>query len=407
MIKKSPFYPVKFQKIPEIKGISFYTFHAGFKRKKEDLLIAVFDESSTVSGVTTKSSTPSAPVLWDRKILKFGKCKVLIVNSGIANAYTGRKGYEAVRMNVQHAAKYFNCKQSEIYISSTGVIGKILDYKKINLSINRINKSKKSSFIKASKAIMTTDTYPKIKRNSFRYKNELVNIYGLAKGSGMVSPDMATMLGYIFIDIPITKKILDKILNQTVANTFNSITVDSDTSTSDTVLLFSLEKEKKRIVSKITDPRYKLLIKNVKKLMENLAHQIVMDGEGISKFITINILKARSNQQAKNIAFSIASSPLVKTAIAGEDPNWGRIIMAIGKSKEKIIPEKIKLKFGNYLVCNKGSIVKNYNSKIINNYMKKRKIEINVELGLGKYKKRIWASDLTKEYVAINSLYTT
>ena len=284
----SPFFNKKYPKFIKLKGLNFYTFHVGFKKKNTDLLIAVFDKTATSSGVTTKSTLPAAPVLWIRKIIKYGKCKVLLVNSGIANAFTGEAGKKAVNENVKLASKIFKCKAQEVYISSTGLIGELLDYNKINKAIMDIKKTKKTSIYEASKSIMTTDTFPKVAKKNFKYKNKIFKIVGFAKGSGMIAPNMATMLAYLFIDIPVSKKILDKIILDSVDSTFNSILVDNTTSTNDTVLLFALENFKIKKLRKYNDPRYKILTKNLKLVMKNLAQQIVMDGEGISKFMTTN-----------------------------------------------------------------------------------------------------------------------
>ena len=405
--KKSPFCPKNYENLSKLNGLNIYTFHVGFKKKNDDLLIIVFDYLATVSGVTTLSSIPSAPVIWNQKIFKYGKCKVLLVNSGIANACTGNKGIKAVSENVRCVKNKFNCKSHEVYVSSTGIIGEFLDYKKINNVVNKMLPAKKSKFIEAAKAIMTTDTFPKLAKESLNLSGKKINIFGIAKGSGMIAPNMATMLAYIFIDSPISKFFLDKMLSKSIENTFNSISVDGEMSTSDTVLLFAIQKSKYNKILKLNKKNYQLLEKSVHKVMERLAKQIVMDGEGISKFITVNITSAKTILQAKKIAFAIAESSLVKTAIAGSDPNWGRVIQAVGKSKEKIKVEKLKLKFGKYKVCDKGVRIKKYNEKLIQKYMRSKKIQINLDLGLGKYSKKIWTSDLTKRYVEINSDYRT
>ena len=403
----SPFCPKKYPKIRDFKGLNIFTFNVGLRKKNKDLMVIIFNRIANVSGVTTQSSIVAAPVLWVRKILKFGKCKVLIVNSGIANAFTGRKGMKTIKENVDFSSKKFNCKKNEVYISSTGVIGEYLSSNKINNAIETIGKIKNSNFLDAANAIMTTDTFPKIERIQLKHSKIKIDIVGIAKGSGMIMPNMATMLSYIFINLPISKKMLDLIMSESVEDSFNSITVDGDTSTNDTVLLFSILDKKNKVLSKKSDPRFKLIKESVKKIMQNLAKKIVLDGEGISKFITINIKKAKSSKQADNIARSIACSSLVKTAIFGEDPNWGRIIAAIGKSNEKIDPSKIVLKIGKHLVCQNGALKKNYKEKYVKNYMKNDKIDININLGIGNSYKRFWTSDLTKKYIEINADYRT
>ena len=384
------------------KLVKFYTFNAGFKKKLDDLLIIVFNKPSPVTAVYSKTSTPSAPIIWDKKNNN-GFCKILIVNSGNANAHTGKDGIKVINDYVKIASKYFNCPINQILVSSTGVIGEKLDHKGIVNSFAKIKKSNEKKLLSAAQAIMTTDTFPKTVLKTININSKKVRIFGIAKGSGMIFPNMGTMLAYIFIEANLSKKLLNRLLNDNVEETFNSISVDGDTSTSDTVMLFSLFEKNEKNINKSSD--IKKLQKSLRDVMSNLSLQIVSDGEGISKLIQIDVQKAISYKQASAVAFSIANSSLVKTAIAGEDANWGRVIAAIGKADSHIIQNKIKLKFGKYLLASNGKKKNNVNTKKIDSYMHNKKINIKVDLGIGSYSKTVYSSDLTHEYISINADY--
>ena len=397
---KSFFAPKKYTKVIP-KGLKFYTFHAGFKKKLDDLLLVIFEKPINASVVYSKTSMPSAPIVWDKKNNK-GKVKVLIVNSGNANAHTGKYGVKIIDEYTDYISKVIDCKKSEILVSSTGVIGEIFDSHKIVKQILNFRKKSPVSLIDGAKAIMTTDTYPKVAKKLVRLKDNSFSIYGICKGSGMISPKMGTMLVYIFIEATLSKKMLNQLLKDNLEDTFNSISTDSDTSTSDTLALFSLNKRK---INFNINSNYKILKSALFEVMKDLALKVVKDGEGLSKLIKINILKSKSKKQAKIIGFSIANSPLVKTAISGEDANWGRVIAAIGKSQEHIDQNKIKVFFGKNLVCEKGAINKKINLNLLNKYMKKKIIEISVVLNCGSINHTIYGNDLTYEYIRINSDY--
>ena len=384
------------------KYLNFYTFNSGFKKKLDDLLIIYFNTLSKVQAVYSKTSTPSAPIIWDKKNNK-GDCKLLIINSGNANAHTGKSGIEDVNKYTSLAAKYFKCKKNQILVSSTGVIGEKLDVKKIIRIYPSIPTNQKKDLISAAKAIMTTDTFPKSAIKKIRLGSKEINIFGIAKGSGMIFPNMGTMLAYIFIEAKLSKSILKKLLYKHLDSSFNSITVDGDTSTSDTLMLFSLSNIDQ---PRITHEKYinKISIA-LKEVMTNLALQIVSDGEGISKLMKINIIGAKTYEQASKVAFSIGNSQLVKTAVAGEDANWGRVIMAIGKADAKIKQNKIDLCFGDLKLATNGERIKKINLLKLDKYMKNKLININVNLNLGKFNRTIYASDLTHEYVRINADY--
>ena len=397
----SIFKPKKFSNINP-KGLKIYTFQSGFKKSNEDLLVIIFDKLINNSCVYSQTSTPSAPILWDKKNNK-GKTKALIVNAGNANAHTGNKGIQIIDNYTKYLSKKLNYKKNQILVSSTGVIGEKLNEDKIIKIFPKILKSQPKNLLSASKAIMTTDTYPKNIVKKIKINSKLIKIFGIAKGSGMIFPNMGTMLSYIFIEANLSKSILKKMLHANLDYSFNSISVDSDTSTSDTLMLFSLSSQNQKIIK---SPNIINKISNaLKEVMSDLALQIISDGEGISKLIEVRVSGAKTYKQATEVSFSIANSPLVKTAIAGEDANWGRVIMAIGKTNEKIIQNNIKLKFGKYLVANNGRMFEKANTKKIDSYMKNKIIEINADLCLGSFSRTVYSSDLTHEYIRINADY--
>lgn len=395
---------INFRIIKNFKSdyLKFYTFHAGFKKKLDDLLIVVFSNTSPVSVVYSKTATPAAPIIWDKENNQ-GSCKVLIVNSGNANAHTGKKGIKAIDTYIKKAAKTFNCKTNEILVASTGVIGEQLDVKKIINKFSFHHNIKDKDLFTAAKSIITTDTFSKTSLKIIKIGSEKINVFGFAKGSGMIFPNMGTMLAFIFIEANISRNNLKKMLKINLDKSFNSITVDGDTSTNDTLMLFSLFDVNQKEINKINS--INKISSTLKDVMHDLSLQIVCDGEGISKLMQINVFNAKTYNQASLIAFSVANSPLVKTAIAGEDANWGRVIMAIGKTNEKIDQEKIKLKFGNLLVAAKGKIYPKINNKKLDSYMKRKKIEINIDLGIGNFNRTVFSSDLTHEYIRINADY--
>ena len=381
-------------------GLNIFTFNAGFKKKDKDVLLIVFDKIINVCCVYSKTSTPSAPIIWDKKNNK-GQAKALIVNAGNANAHTGKAGLKVIDKYVEALTKKIKCKTNEVLVSSTGVIGEKFEPKLIINKFKKLNPKNKNSLLEASNAIMTTDTFSKVSIKNIKLDSQSFKIYGIAKGSGMIQPNMGTMLVYIFLECEVSKQLMTRLLKNNLENTFNSITVDSDTSTSDTLMMFSVGNKKVNLNKK----NFKILNNKMYDLMHDLSLQIIKDGEGISKLVKVNVLNARTKNQAKKIAFSIANSPLVKTAIAGEDANWGRVIMAIGKTQEKINQNKIKVLFGNNIVCENGSISKKINLKKLDQYMKNSVVDINVKLNLGKFSHTVYGNDLTFEYLRINADY--
>jgi glutamate N-acetyltransferase / amino-acid N-acetyltransferase len=404
----SPLAPKKYPALPPIGGVRFATLAAGVRYAgRTDVMMALFDEPVAVAGVFTRSQCPSAPVDWCRAQLKGGMARALIVNSGNANAFTGHKGIEAVEVVAEAAAKVVGAKKSEIFMASTGVIGEPLDGSKIGRVIgDLVKEAKADGLMDAAKAIMTTDTYPKVATARVMLGEAEVTINGMAKGAGMIAPDMATMLAYVFTDAPIAAGALQTMLSKSVARSFNAITVDSDTSTSDTLMAFATGAAKGApFIEDAADPRAAPFRRALDKLLRNLAHQVVRDGEGARKFIEVNVEGAATRKAAKRIAMSIANSPLVKTACAGEDANWGRVVMAVGKAGEKAERDKLDIWFGKTRVAHHGLRDPAYDEAATSAYMKRDAIEITADLGIGRGRATVWTCDLTKEYVAINGDY--
>ncbi|MCB1474164.1 MAG: bifunctional glutamate N-acetyltransferase/amino-acid acetyltransferase ArgJ [Rhodobiaceae bacterium] len=409
-IAVSPLAPKAFQDPGPVAGVRLAVAQAGIKYKgRTDLLVAVFDPGTTVAGVFTRSKCPSAPVDWCRQALGGGSARALVVNSGNANAFTGMKGRETVTVTAKAAAKAVGCKPGEVFLASTGVIGEPLPPAKFTAVLDTVVAGAGSARpMDAARAIMTTDTFPKVLSRTAMLGGVEVTITGIAKGAGMIAPDMATMLSFIFTDAPVAANVLQGLLSRGVTGSFNAITVDSDTSTSDTVLVFATGAAEKRGAPRITetgDRRLAAFRKALFALLLDLSHQVVRDGEGARKFVSIAVTGAASAPSARRIALSIANSPLVKTAIAGEDANWGRVVMAVGKAGEPADRDRLAIRFGDILVAENGERVEGYSEEAASAYMRGENIEIGVDLGLGRGKAQVWTCDLTKEYVAINGDY--
>ncbi len=407
---KSPFAPEKLPRLDPLEGVRFATAEAGIRYKgRTDLLVAVMDEGTTAAGVLTQSKTASAPVLWCRKSLKKGKARILVVNSGNANAFTGKKGADAVELTAEHAAAAVDCKPHDVYVASTGVIGEPLDAAKFaHLLTGLAQDAAADKFEAAARAIMTTDTYPKLATRSAVIGDTNVTINGFCKGAGMIAPDMATMLCFMFTDAAVDATVLQELLEQHAATTFNCMTIDGDTSTSDTCLLFATGAAATRGQKKIDRAKSKKLAgfsAALHDLMQDLAIQVAKDGEGLSKFVTFEVEGAKSWAAARKIALSCANSPILKTAIAGEDPNWGRVVMAVGKSGEAADRDKLAIWFGPHCVARDGERAKEYDEKTVAAYMTNREIVIRVHAGVGKAQARVWTCDLTHDYVSINADY--
>ena len=403
----SPLAPKAYPEMPAIAGAAFATAEAGIKHQnRTDVLLAVFDKGTEVAGVFTRSKCRSAPVDWCAAALPGGKARALLVNAGNANAFTGKRGRETVRLSAAMVARALGCPAKQVFLASTGVIGEPLDPAKFERVVDRMAEHVAADrWPDAARAIMTTDTYPKLATRTVPFGDAVVTINGIAKGAGMIAPDMATMLSFVMTDAPIAAPVLQALLAKSVAGSFNAITVDSDTSTSDTLLLFATHKAPGAKVTDPRDPRLKPFKAALDAVLLDLAHQVVKDGEGARKFVEVRVNGATSKAAARRIAHAIANSPLVKTAIAGEDANWGRIVMAVGKAGEPADRDRLAIWFGDIRVAAKGERDASYSEEQASAYMKNEAIVVTVDLGLGKGSAVVWTCDLTKEYVAINGDY--
>ena len=405
----SPLAPKTYAEMPPVRGVRMATAAAGIKYKnRTDVLMMVFDRPAAVAGVFTRSKCPSAPVDFCRANLPGGIARAVVVNSGNANAFTGRKGRESTKMTAEAAAKAVGCSEGEIFLASTGVIGEPLDAMKFSGVLDSLAASGTEDFwLEAAKAIMTTDTYPKVATRTAEIGGVTVRINGIAKGAGMIAPDMATMLSFVVTDADIPAAVLQSLLSAGVGPTFNSVTVDSDTSTSDTLMLFATGAATADGQKPVTadDAALDGFRAALNDLLRDLALQVVRDGEGARKMVEITVEGAESDEAAKRIALSIANSPLVKTAVAGEDANWGRIVMAVGKSGEMADRDRLAIWFGDVRVAVDGERDPAYSEAAATAVMKREDIPVRVEIGLGKGRATVWTCDLTKEYVEINGDY--
>ena len=408
--KISPFAPKKFPKLPLVKGITISTAKSETKYKgRKDIFTAVFEKGTTVAGAFTQSDIKAEPVEFCKKNIIDGSARVLAVNAGFANAATGKKGKKINKSISSNIKKIIKCREKDIFICSTGVIGENIPLRPTNKAISQSLKISENKWENAAKSIMTTDTFPKAIGRKIIIDNKEVSLVGIAKGSGMISPNMATMLAFIFTDALIDKTVLQTLLNIELRNSFNAITVDGDTSTNDTVLAFAtgkaMDDKNDRIISRTSDPRLIKFREAFSEIMQDLAIQIVKDGEGAKKLIQIRVSGAENTSSAKKIARSVANSPLVKTAVGASDPNWGRIIMAIGKTKEKVNPKKINLKIGSNIIIKDGEVSRSYSEKRTKKYMKGQDILLDINLGLGNGFSQMWTCDLTEGYIKINADY--
>jgi len=413
----------EFQELQPIKGLEISSISADlYGDGRDDLTLFHFQEGANFAAIYTTSKITSASINWNLKIKK-NFVKALLVNTKNANTFTGTKGAQGLKEVAHALSKVLTIRSSQspkginevvkitdLLFASTGVIGEDFPYIKIKNRIPELVKKLKTEtnkfvWFKAACAIMTTDVKPKLAYEECKIGNKSVKISGIAKGSGMIAPNMATMLSFIFTDANIPSVFLKAILKKVANTTFNAITVDGDTSTNDMVAIFSTGKVKNAKIYNVLDPNLHDFEKALHRLSLNLAKQIVADGEGAKKFITIEVVGAKSMSMAKKIGFSIANSPLFKTAVAGEDPNWGRIIMAIGKSKENIIPNRIQIKIGNQLIVDQSKVAKDYSEKKVKEYMKWDSINIEVNLNIGEADYTVYTCDFTHDYIDINADY--
>ncbi len=409
MLQRSPLAPSRFPQIPEIPGVELAGRHVGLKPAKgvKDLMVVRLARGTTVAGMFTTSRCPSAPVDWCKKILSTGKARAIVVNSGNANAFTGNAGDLVVEETVKAAAKLIGCSRKQVYVASTGVIGEPVPPDYIAKSLPRMVRDlKPKSWRQAADAILTTDTFPKAAARSAMIGNTKVTVAGFTKGSGMIAPDMATMLSFVFTDAKIPARVLQSILKAAVDKSYNCITVDSDTSTSDTVLLCATGKGKRHpAVSSARDAHLKGFRRVVEELLIDLATQVVRDGEGAQKLITIDVTGAVSPQSARKIGLTVANSPLVKTAVAGEAANWGRLVMAVGKTGEPADRDRLSITMGGVPITEWGVVREDYVEDPVSEHMKGQNVHIGIDIGLGRGKARVWTCDLTHGYISINADY--
>jgi glutamate N-acetyltransferase/amino-acid N-acetyltransferase len=393
-----------------VAGVRLATGAAGIRYEgRTDVLLAIVDEGTAVAGVFTQSKCPSAPVEWCRAKISGGKARALVVNSGNANAFTGRTGRDAAKFTAALAAKVVGCKIDQVFLASTGVIGEPLKAEQFTGVMDGLAAdAAPGHWLDAAKAIMTTDTFPKVSTAKTNIGKTEVTIAGIAKGAGMIAPDMATMLSFVFTDAPISARLLQKLLKEGVEDSFNAVTVDGDTSTSDTLLAFATGAAAKRgapKISKASDRRLRGFREAFNMVLCDLAEQVARDGEGATKLVEVTVEGAVSKRSARRIAKSIANSPLVKTAIAGEDANWGRVVMAVGKAGEPADRDKLSIWFNDIRVAHKGMRDPSYDEAKVSAAMKSPNISLKVQLGLGRGRDRVLTCDLTKEYIEINAHY--
>ena len=403
----SPLAPKRVPKLSPIAGVRLATAEAGIRyTNRPDLLLATFAPGTRVAGVFTGSKAASAPVEWCRMQLPHGTARALVVNSGNANAFTGRAGAFAVGVVAEATAAEVGCKDREVFLASTGVIGEPLLADKITRRLPALSRrSSPDKWRAAAEAIMTTDTYPKQATRSAMIGGRKVRLNGIAKGSGMIAPDMATLLAFVFTDASIPAPVLQELLTDGVKASFNCITVDSDTSTSDTLLLFATGGAAHPKIRSTSDRNLRDFRDKLNALLMDLALQVVRDGEGAQKLIQVEVTGAMSNDSARKIAQSIANSPLVKTAIAGGDANWGRVVMAVGKAGEPADRDRLTIRFGDHVVAEQGSRSRGYRERIASKAVAGRHVRISVDLGLGLGQAQIYTCDLTHGYIDINGSY--
>lgn len=404
----SPLAPKSIAKLPPLAGVRLATGEARIKyRGRSDVLLVTLAQGTQVAGVFTRSKTAAAPVDWCRKQLTGGSARALVVQSGNANAFTGKAGQESVTEVADAAAAAIGCRAEEVFLAATGVIGEPFPHKKVVKLLGQLSgMGAAGGWLSAAEAIKTTDTFPKLATATASIGERNVTINGIAKGSGMIAPDMATMLAFVFTDAALPSSILQPLLADAIERSFNAITVDSDTSTSDTILLFATGKGAKHSdISKPEDRRLGSFKKALDKVLLDLALQVVRDGEGASKLIQIDVTGARDKTAAKKIAMAIANSPLVKTALAGSDANWGRVVMAIGKAGEEADRDKVKIAFGRHVVAEKGVRSARYDEAKATKAVSGQEVKISVDVGVGNASSRVWTCDLTEGYIHINASY--
>ncbi|MDX1922556.1 MAG: bifunctional glutamate N-acetyltransferase/amino-acid acetyltransferase ArgJ [Alphaproteobacteria bacterium] len=406
---RSPLAPKKPAALKPVRGVQLATLATGLRYTgRDDLLLAVMPHGTAVAGMFTQSTTAAAPVAWCRLLLKGKKARALLINAGNANAATGKAGIALLEESVRAVAFETGCDAGEVFVASTGIIGRPLPKKAIANFVPAIVKKLKSDaavWTKASKAILTTDTFPKTVSRRVKINGKTITLSGFGKGSGMIAPNMATMLGFVFTDASIDAGVLQKMVKPATDKSFNSITVDGDTSTNDTLLVFATGAAQNTKITKTDSKDARAFAAALEEVLMELAQLIVRDGEGAQKLITIDVTGAENDKAARLHALTIANSPLVKTAIAGEDANWGRILGAAGRSGARLNMQRVKVSIGGYVICRNGEQIKNYDETPVAKYMKGRDVHIELDVGVGKGKARVWTCDLTHGYIDINGSY--
>jgi glutamate N-acetyltransferase/amino-acid N-acetyltransferase len=404
----SPLAPKRFPTLPEIAGLRLAAVAAGERYSgRPDVMLAVAPEGATLAGVLTRNRMPGAPVAWCRRHLPRGAARAVLVNAGNANVFTGRHGQEVVARAAGGVAQLVGCAPEEVFLASTGVIGQRMQIDRVLAAIPKAHRRlAPGRWREAARAICTTDTFPKAAGRTATIDGKAVAIAGFAKGSGMIGPDLATMLGFVFTDARLPAPVLRSLLKRGVDRSFNCITVDGDTSTSDTVLLLATGAgPRHRPVARAGDPRLGEFREALDAVLLDLAHQVVRDGEGARKFIEIVVKGAESAAAARTIGLTVANSPLVKTAIAGEDANWGRIVMAVGRAGEKADRDRLAIRIGGVLIADRGHLDPNYVEAEVVPHMRGQEIRIEVDVGVGRGRATVWTCDLTHQYISINGDY--
>ncbi len=406
---RSPLAPKKPAALKPVYGVQLATLATGLRYVgRDDLLLAVMPQGTSVAGMFTQSTTAAAPVAWCRLLLKDKKARALLVNAGNANAATGKAGIALLEESVRAVALETGCDPGEVFIASTGIIGRPLPKRAIANFIPAIARKLKADaaiWAKASRAIITTDTFAKTVSRTIKIKGKTVTLSGFGKGSGMIAPNMATLLGFVFTDAAVDASLLQTIVKTATDKSFNCITVDGDTSTNDTLLVFATGQAGHDKITKLASKEGRIFAAALEEVLMELAQLVVRDGEGAQKLITIDVTGAVSDKAARIHALTIANSPLVKTAIAGEDANWGRILGAAGRSGERLNPSRVKVSIGGYAICKNGEQIKGYDETPVAKYMKGRDVHIELDVGVGKGKARVWTCDLTHGYIDINGSY--
>ena len=407
MTSRSPLAPARFPDLPAVPGVRLATGCTGMRYQgRDDLMLIELAPGSTAAGVFTQSRTASAPVLWSRKVAKRGRARAIVANAGNANTFTGRDGEKAVTATADAAAKLAGCRPDDVFIASTGVIGLKMPADKITAILPRLHAELDGgAWPKAAAAIMTTDTFPKGASARASIGGVPVTIAGIAKGSGMIAPDMATMLAFVVTDAKLPAPVLATLLKQGVGPSFNSITVDGDTSTSDTLTLCATGQAPHRKIGRASDPALADFRAKLDAVLLDLAHQIIRDGEGAQKFVAITVTGAQSAEAARRIGLTVGNSPLVKTAIAAADANWGRIVGAVGRAGEKADRDKLQVRIGGVLITKNGGPVPGYDEAPVASHMQGRELNIEIDVGVGKGRSTIWTCELTHGYIDINGSY--